>query len=147
MKVFFKNNIMAYSGKCDGLVYYYNSKLGRMMTRKWVTPKTSSQNILFSQISANLKALNLSESYKQDLRDYTIRYSTLKEFQTKPCLNWHSVFTKIMWAMKDALGLDLTTITREQIETDNLPCRTVKQAVEAGYIPVVRNYERLDNTM
>jgi hypothetical protein len=145
MKVFFKNNIMAYSGKCDGLVYYYNSKLGRMMSRKWVTPKTSSQNILFSRISANLKALNLSEGYKRDLRDYTIRYSTLKEFRTKPCLNWHSVFTKIMWAMKDALGLDLTAITREQIETDNLPCRTVKQAVEAGLLPTVRIYDRLDN--
>jgi hypothetical protein len=110
-----------------------------------VKPKTGSQNILFSQISANLKALALSEGYKRDLKDYTISYSTLKEFQAKPCLNWYSVFTRIMWAMKDALGLDLATLTREQIETDNLPCISVKNAVLAGLIPAVRNYERLDN--
>jgi hypothetical protein len=40
---------------------------------------------------------------------------------------------------------DLATITREEIENDNLPCRTVKQAVEAGFIPLVRDYEWLTN--
>lgn len=138
---------MAYTGKCDGLVYYYNSKLGRMMTRKLVKPKTGNQNILFSRIAGNLKALQISEGYKNDLRLYTIRYSTLKIFNTKLFLNWYSVFVKLMWQLSDTLGTDLATVTREQIETDNLPCRTVKQAVEAGYLPAVCGYEYLINQL
>lgn len=147
MKVWFKNMILSYSGKCDGLVYYYNEKLGRMMSRRHVIPRPTENNTRFSSIAANLKALNISEGYKQDLRDYTIRYSTLKQFKTQPCLNWYSVFTILMWEMSKTLGIDLATITREQIETQNLPCRTVKQAVEADLIPAVNGYERMMNPM
>jgi hypothetical protein len=31
MKVLFKNLLKAYSGQCDGLVYYYNSQLNRVL--------------------------------------------------------------------------------------------------------------------
>jgi len=144
MKVWFKNMVLAYSGKCDGLVYYYNEKLGRMKSRKYVIPKSTEQNARFTSISVNLKALNISEDYKNDLRDYTLRYSTLNQYKTRPCLNWYSVFTLLMWNMSRALGIDLATLTREQIESEELPCRSVKDAVEAGLLPPVLNYQRLD---
>ncbi len=144
MKVWFKNMVLAYSGKCDGLVYYYNEKLGRMKSRKYVIPRRTEQNARFTSISVNLKALNISEDYKNDLRDYTLRYSTLNQYKTRPCLNWYSVFTLLMWNMSRALGIDLATLTREQIESEELPCRSVKDAVEAGLLPPVLNYQRLD---
>jgi hypothetical protein len=40
---------------------------------------------------------------------------------------------------------DLKTLTRQQIYDDNLPCKSVKSAVEAGFLPEVLNYQLLDN--
>ncbi len=34
MKAFFKNGIMAYRGTCDGLTYYYNRRMRRMIVRE-----------------------------------------------------------------------------------------------------------------
>jgi hypothetical protein len=40
--------------------------------------------------------------------------------------------------------IDLKTITREQIYQENLPCISVKKAVEAGVLPQVNGYERME---
>ena len=41
--------------------------------------------------------------------------------------------------------IDLTTLTREDIIENNLSCRTVKQAIEAGLLPEVPGYEFYNN--
>jgi hypothetical protein len=147
MKVIFKNMIQAYSGKCDGLVYYYNRRLGRMCVREYVKQKPTAQHGRFAAISSNLKSLDLSDGYKQNLKDYTELYLRRHDNHRLPVSNWYNVFMMLMYAMAKELGLDLATLTRNQIETEDLPCRTVKQAVEAGYIPAVLNYERLDDPL
>jgi hypothetical protein len=40
--------------------------------------------------------------------------------------------------------VDLRTISRETIYQNDLPCKSVKQAVEAGLLPVVKGYERMN---
>jgi len=52
-----------------------------------------------------------------------------------------------MYGMVKEMSIDLGTITRAQIETDNLPCISIKQAVDANLLPRVRNYEKLDKGM
>jgi hypothetical protein len=147
MKPTFKNMIMSYSGKCDGLVYCYSTRYKKQYVRKYVVGEPTAQNGKIKAVSQNLKSLNLSTGYKQDLFHYTERYMSRKEKDRKNVGNWYNVFTMIMWAMAKQLHLDLATLTREQIETDNLPCRTVKQAVEAELIPPVLDYEWLTNQM
>jgi len=145
MKVIFKNMIQAYSGKCDGLVYYYNKRLNRMCVREFVKPKRTAQHGIFAAISKNLKALNLSVGYKQDLKDYTELYIRRQDNHKLPVSNWYNVFLMLMWNLSREYSIDLQTITRAQIEADNLPCRTVKQAVEADLIPYVKDYAELTN--
>jgi hypothetical protein len=41
MKVTFKNMLLADSGKCDGIVYYFNARLGRVIARKIPTKFSS----------------------------------------------------------------------------------------------------------
>lgn len=147
MKPTFKYMVQGYSGKCDGLVYYYNEKLRRTICRKLGKCPHLEQHDKIRSISQNLSALELSEAYKLDLQHYTFRYTQRKEKDRKPITSWYSVFLMIMWAMAKQMNINLATITREQIENDKLPCRTVKQAVEAGFIPVVRDYEWLTNVM
>jgi hypothetical protein len=54
-----------------------------------------------------------------------------------------------MWALQKKMPEDvnLQTIDREQVEMNNLPCICVRDAIEAGLLPKVKGYERLDSMM
>ena len=142
MKV--KCNPFIYSGTCDGLVYYYNKRLGTMIARKYVYPRQSSQNRRIGSISRNLKALELSPGYKRDLDSYIALASFYGH--EKHWTNWLSVFASLMYALAGKYPtVDLLTITRAQIYSENLPCISVKDAVEAGLLAEVHGYEKLSS--
>jgi hypothetical protein len=52
----------------------------------------------------------------------------------------------MLWAMqaKYPATVDLKTITREQIVSQNLPCRSVKAVVEDGLLPIIPGYQYMD---
>jgi len=77
------------------------------------------------------------------LRVYVDIYNSMIRNLEKPLLNWYNAYTKMMWAMARDLGLDLATLTRDEIEPQGLPCRRVKDAVQAGYLPRVKGFETL----
>ncbi|NLW18934.1 MAG: hypothetical protein GXY81_04510 [Candidatus Cloacimonetes bacterium] len=133
----------SFSGKADGMVYYFNRRLGKIIAREYVKPRANKNNQRFKDVAANLKALNPSEGFRMDLSVYVDIYNSAVRNWEKPLLNWHNAFLKLMWAMARDLHLDLATLTREQIETQELPCITVMDAVEAGYLPPVTSYESL----
>ena len=133
----------SFSGKADGMVYYFNRRLGKMIAREYVKPRANKNNQRFKDVVANLKALNPSKGYKTDLRVYVDIYNSAVSNWEKPLLNWYNAYLKLMWAMARDLGLDLATLTRAQITEQALPCITVKDAVEAGYLPPVTSYESL----
>ncbi|MDD4309456.1 MAG: hypothetical protein PHO32_03680 [Candidatus Cloacimonetes bacterium] len=137
---------LRYSGQCDGLVYYYSKRLDKLIARRYVVPKESNSNRKLGAISRNLKSLQLSEAYVADLKVYLALYSY--QPHEKQFVSWRNVFLTLMFAMaKQFPSVDLLTITRSYIESNNLPCRSVKQAVESGLIPVVAGYEKLANEM
>ena len=153
MKAIFKNMIQAYSGKCDGLVYYYNPRLHRMVVRPHVKRRKTAQNDLFKTISARLKALEPSEGYKRDLTMYVELFNRKASNYRHPLNNWYNAFTKLMWALakiydgsqggENPVTVDLSTITRSFVYDNELPCISVKRAVEAGIISPVNGYEQM----
>lgn len=148
MKVHMKRNFAGYSGTIDEAVYYFHPRLRRSLMRDYVVPKESASNIRMKTTMANLKLLEPSEGYKQNLKDYMNNYNAMPEHHKKPMLTWTNVFLKLMYAMKAANPvIDLTTITREQIITQDLPCQSVKSAVEAGLLPSVEGYEWYDQML
>lgn len=146
MEVTFKNLLHAYSGKCDGIVYYYNRRMNKVIARRLPATKTHRQNIELSAISKNLKKLNLSEGYRANLKVYT-EMSRLGCVCSKSFYSWSNVFMKLMFTMAKDNSLDLKAITREQIYADMLPCLSVKTAVQAGLIPPISGFESLDQLM
>lgn len=60
--------------------------------------------------------------------------------------SWYSLYIKMLWAMqaKYPEQVILKTITREQIFEQNLPCRSVKAAIEDGLLPQIPGYQYLD---
>ena len=146
MEVTFKNLLHAYSGKCDGIVYYYNKRMGKVIARRLTEPKTHKQNLELSAISQNLKKLNLSTGYKGNLKVYT-EMSRLLSGGRQSFYSWTNVFMKLMFALAKQYALDLKTLTREQIYDSQLPCLSVKTAVEAGLLPAIAGYENLVELM
>jgi hypothetical protein len=149
MKAYFKNMIQAYSGTCDGLVYYYNPRLRRIIVRPHVKRSKTAQNDLFKVISAQLKALAPSEGYKRDLAMYVELYNRKAANYRHPLNNWYNAFTQMMWKLAKGewkageyqpATLDLSTITRAFIYDNDLPCISVKRAVEAGILSPVNGY-------
>jgi len=47
--------------------------------------------------------------------------------------------------MKSYSDLDLKTLTREEIIAMNLPCRSIYESINAGYLEKVRDYNKLVN--
>jgi len=96
---------------------------------------------------SNLKALNPSQGYRNNLADYVMYYNECREYYDKPMVGWNNAWLKMMFALQKAMPgqVDLRTITRQQITDQNLPCDTVKHALEFGLLPPVPDNGRWTN--
>ncbi|MBW6514090.1 MAG: hypothetical protein K0B87_04980 [Candidatus Syntrophosphaera sp.] len=135
-----------FTGKLDGLIYYRRRPGGKIYARKQFTFKKHPGQPAFAGAQKAIYALKPSAGYKRDLKDYLLLYNQLAENAEKPAETWTNLYNKLMFAMQKALPgqVVLKNITRAQITEQNLPCATVKDAVEAGLLPAVKDYERLN---
>lgn len=147
MKVNFKNMVKGYSGKCDGLVYYYDSRAQRMCVRRHTKQKITEHNHTFGSITKHLATLQLSQVYKDDFYLYTGAYNSLKANRQNQASSWYNLYIKSMHAMAKQLSIDLLTITRAEIITNDYPCRTVARLIAAGFLPEIRDWEYLNHEM
>ena len=145
MEVVFKNLLHAYSGKCDGLVYYYNKRLNKVIARRLPKSALHKGNYALSAISRNLKALHPSDAYVSDMKLYT-EMLRMKD-KGSAAYSWSNVFRKLMYALAAKYQLDLATLTRSEIEAVPLPCISVKAAVEDALLPTVPGYERFTGVL
>jgi len=147
MKVIYKYGLGGYQGRMDGVVLCYNRYLGRAYARKMVYPKITEKNREFGSVTANLFKVKPSQGYRNDLYFYMTRYRNLNEANMN-LITWSNFYLKIMYNMAKADdSINLMTITREEIYTRDLPCISVKKAVEAGLLPVVYGYEDFAHEM
>jgi hypothetical protein len=132
-------------------VYYYNPRLQRIIVRPHVKPRPSVQTRRFAAIATNLKALAPSEAFKTDMTVYTDIYNRRLGSKSRPehiLSNWYNAYMKMMYALQASdPGIDLEFLERIHIENNDLPCRSVKRAVEAGLLEPVPGYELLDKLM
>jgi hypothetical protein len=141
MKVKMKKGVVQYSGKAEGLIFYYHPGMNTLLARR--KPKMPHQpiNDRYRKISLALKAINPSPEYRQNFKEYL---AELKKHDDEIAMvSWHNLFVKMMWnlAAKHP-AVKLETLTRAQIVSENLPCRTLKTAVEADLLPMVGGYKK-----
>jgi len=148
LKVRFKNNILSYTGKCDDLVYYYNSKFGKTVCRPYTPSKPGPQHTRFTLVAKNIKALNFSPEYINDLKVYTELWNSRSPTRDTPYANYRNCLIVMLNKMvKMYPQYDLATITRDDIEMNLLPCLSVYQACEAGLLKKLNGYELLTAQM
>jgi hypothetical protein len=145
MRAYFKNMIQAYRGTCDGLIYYYNPRLDRVLVRPYVKPRPTEHSRRFGRIASNLRALQPSPGFKGDLSVYVDVCNRRTANADVILQNWYNAYTRLMWNLQRSAPeyIDLETLSREQIYANDLPCLSVRRAVEAGLLAPVNGYELL----
>lgn len=142
MKVTSKINLADLTGSSEDLIYYRNSVNGKVYARKRFTFKNHPGQPAFAAAQKAIYALKPSREYKQNLSDYLIGYNKLPENEGRQVMSWTNLYNKLMFAMQMMMPIELKDISREQIVELNLPCISVKNAVENGLLPVVKGFER-----
>ncbi|PKN72728.1 MAG: hypothetical protein CVU50_06215 [Candidatus Cloacimonetes bacterium HGW-Cloacimonetes-3] len=144
MKATRANLLGEFTGKLDGLIYYRSRQTGKLYARKQWEFRNHPQHPRFRNVQQAIFALKPSQEYIQNLKDYLWLYNKLPENDMRGVHAWTNLFNKMMYAMQKAMPetVDLSTITRRQIVEQNLPCRSLKTAIEAGLLPLVKGYDR-----
>ncbi len=147
MKVTFKNLIGGYTGCVDGIIFYWDPRLQRMLARAKPRVRIKAHHVNFGNTSRALMALNPAPAFRNDLRSYAERSYSLPEFKgVRPI--WNNLYLKIMYGLRRLYpDLDLQSLSRNDINTFDLPCRSVQRAVEAGLLPPVRDWQKLTAEM
>ncbi len=148
MKLSTKNQVQKPKSKKDGLVYcsYRNGEL--IIARRYVYPKLSEQNSSFAARNKNLFQLKPSDGYKADCQAYIRAYLSTPEGQDQAMRSWNNLYVKLMSALgKKYPHINLNTLTRDEIFAQQLPCISIKRAVEAGLLPRVKGWNKLSNEM
>lgn len=149
MKATRANLLGEFTGTLNGLIYYRRRPGGKIYVRKQFKFKNHPGQPGFAGAQKAIYALNPSSGYIQNLKDYLLLYNQLPGFKDKPAQSWTNLYNKLMFALQKALPgqVVLKNITREQIAAHNLPCVSVKAAVEAGLLPAVRDYEKFNRPL
>lgn len=147
MKATVKEGLKGFSGKLDGAIYYYHPRLRRTLMRKAPEMPKQPQNDDYRDISRQIKALQPSEGYRSDFRFYLNQLRDSDESVLLP--SWYSLYVKMLWAMQAKYPdvVNLKTLTKAQVTEQQLPCRTVRAAIEDGLLVAVPGYQYLNNQM
>jgi hypothetical protein len=141
MKVTTDYGILGLSGSREGTILYYHPRLQATLMRS--KPKMPHQliNDTYREIARQRKKIQPSEAYKKNFRFYTSQLTD--EVPTLKVASWYNLYVKMLWTMQAKYPdtVNLLTLTREQIYEQDLPCKTLKMAVEAGLLPEVKGYD------
>lgn len=145
MKVTTRLGISGYNGCNDGLIYYTLPNCSAIIARSMPTHfKEAQQHKDYRSVAMNISDLRPSQAFKNDFKVYTALYKELPE-ASKSVSGWYNLYIKMLWAMQKNELIDLKVLTKQDIYDLNLPCKSVKNAVDAGYLPQVTNYTNLDS--
>ncbi len=145
MKVKFKNLVGGYTGKVDGLVIYLHKESGTYVVRRAPRKNLQEQNHNITSTSKNLWNIHPSDAYKNDLRTYIETYKRSRIKNKKVFISWNNAYYSLLYEMQRRMPeqVDLKTITRQQIMDEDLPCKNVASAVQAGLLPEVKGWQLL----
>ncbi len=145
MKVKTDIGVRGMNGKMGKLVYYTLPNCDFTIGRSKPEHFTEAvQHNDYRLVAQNLRNIKPSAEFKNDFKVYATLYKDLPEAQ-KSVSSWYNLYISMLWTMQKAGMVNLKTLTRQQIYDNDLPCKSVKSAVQAGLLPPVLNYTTLDN--
>lgn len=148
MKAKLKIMLPGFTGNMNDVVIYYNARLNKYITRRKVIPKFTPDNSIVKEIHAFRRRINVTQAYLDDCREYIRLFNQKFRKQGRAMSTWPNVYMKVMRSLKKQYpDVNFKTLTRENVIVQNLPCRTIADAVRAGYLEQVPDYEKLTNLL
>ena len=148
MKVSYSAGMGTLSGRYREIVYCHSRKYGYTYARQRVYPTLTEVNAAIGSKSANIWRLEPSEAYKGDLRSYVEAHDAMRRNYRTPLRAWSCLYTKLMYALeREYPAVDLRSITRQEIYAADLPCISIRKAVEAGLLAPVKGWESMDKEL
>lgn len=151
MKTKLKYGIASYSGTIDEITFASYKNGAVCIARKYVKPTLTENNSRMGDIAKNISLIygGCSEEFKSDLRTYASIYGKEETPRNSLSPNSYGLFVKMMFNFSDINGggVDLTSITLNDIQSLFVELTTIATAVDAGYLPKVSGYELLDSSM
>jgi hypothetical protein len=148
MKAKLKVLLPGFTGNMDDVVIYYNARLNKYIARKKVKPKFTPDNSIVKEIHAFRRRIKVSEAYLDDCREYIRLFNQKFRRQGRAMSTWPNVYMKLMRALKKQYpDINFKTLTREEVISQDLPCKTLADAVRAGYLEPVPGFGDLDKTL
>ncbi len=151
MKIKFRWGIKTFSGFADDMVYEncLNSKI--CIGRDYTYPTITVNNHQVGSIGKNLTTVykGVSLGYAQDLAKYRVRLKQLgiprNPLERKQVAGKLPLLFKMMynWYDTDPEHINLSAVTIADIVALDAEVRTIKRAVEAGYLPMIPVYQDL----
>ncbi len=146
MKATFDFGFKGLSGMRGNSIFYYHSKHQVCLVRSKPEFEPNARTEKMKAIMANLKFIDPSREYKQNFIDYLDDYNALKENRGNLLISWSNLYLKILFKLaKINPAVNLLTLNRAQIYADNLPCKSLRAAIEAGLLPTVKDYTRFNS--
>lgn len=141
MKARLKVMLPGFTGNMDDVVIYYNAHLNKYIARKKVMPTFTPDNQIVKDIFAFARRIKLSKGYLDDCREHIKLFNRKNRRHGIAMSTWPNVFLKVMRKMIDEHPeLEIKTLTREEISENDLPCRNIAAAIDAGYLDKVTGY-------
>lgn len=148
MRASFQIGMPGLSGNAGELTFVRNYRSGRIYARKRRYPRLSEHHHKTGQIAKNLFRLEPSVTFIQDLRAYLLLMQKSRRLKERSVHSWTNIYYKMMFEMARRMPeLDLGTLTRAEIYERDLPCISVRRAVEALLLPNYAGYESLTAEM
>lgn len=153
-KIHFPATVAGMSGTIGNGVYYrsQSNKFGYL--RNWVMPTMTPNNSLHGAIMKNMADIwqDCSELYKADAKAYAAKARLLPIYGDDTRVRANNGFAYFVsciqkWYDTNPAGIDLKTVTLEDILSLPAPLTSIAQAVNSGFLPAVPGYEAYTEEM
>lgn len=146
MKVTFKHSIQTFSGEIEKMVYGSYRKGKLCLGREYVYPTLNANHHDKGAITKNLAIVfaAVTPAYAQNLKTYTGK-NVANEPEDKFLPTSFAIFMKMMyaWYKSDTEHVNLSTVTIADIVALDADVRTIKRAIDAGFLKKVKDYSTL----
>ncbi len=152
MKTKFKNTVRSFHGinRKEKLVYtlYNNGEL--QIVKNLPDREITEDNHKFGKITKNLHFLfeSVSADYKHDLANYALALQSTHPTKDKIAIRAYGLFSRMLWSLKKQHPeMDLATLTRQDIISNQYPVKSVVEAMNAGLLTVIEEANMLTHEM
>ena len=122
-----------------------NSHLNKYIARRKVIPNYTPSYDIIKDIFAFAKRIKLSEGYLNDCREYIFQFNRKNCKQNRGIKTGPIFYGNYVCNANNYPDVNIKNLTREEIIAMNLPCRSIYESINAGYLEKVNDYNKLVN--